>query len=77
MPRNLEKLGKKGLIPYPLFPLLIKIVERAHENRNRRDLLTAGKYWEFLFYFIFLLTYLRFLEVDFFQILLLRKNDYC
>ena len=49
----------------PIFSF--KIVERAHENRNRGDLLTAGEYWEVLFYFIFLLTYLRFLEVDFFK----------
>ena len=51
MPRNLSNLGKASLL---------KIVERAYENRNRGDVLSASEYWEFLF----LLTYLRFLEVD-------------
>ena len=52
MPRNLSNLGKASLL---------KIVERAHENRNRGDVLSASEYWDF----VFLLTYLRFLEVDF------------
>ena len=54
-----------------------KIIEREHENRNRGDLLTAGEYWEFLIYFILLLTYLRFLEVGFFKFCYQEKNDYC
>ena len=52
MPRNLSNLGKASLL---------KIVERAYENRNRGDVLSASEYWDF----VFLLTYLRFLEVDF------------
>ena len=52
MPRNLSNLGKASLL---------KIVERAYENRNRGDVLSASEYREFFF----LLTYLRFLEVDF------------
>ena len=46
------KLGTER--PVPISSIFsFKIVERAHENRNRGDLLTAGEYWESLFYFIF------------------------
>ena len=52
-PRNLSNMGRASLL---------KIVERAYENRNRGDVLSASEYWEFFF---FSLTYLRFSEVDF------------
>ena len=54
MPRNLSNLGRASLL---------KIVERAYENRNRGDVLSASEYWDFFFFFS--LTYLRFSEVDF------------
>ena len=54
MPRNLSNLGRASLL---------KIVERAYENRNRGDVLSASDYWEFFFFFS--LNYLRFSEVDF------------
>ena len=52
LPRNLSNLGKASLL---------KIIERAYENRNRGDALSASEYWEFFF----LLTYLRFSEGEF------------
>ena len=52
LPRNLSNLGKANVL---------KIIERAYENRNRGDVLSASEYWEFFF----LLTYLRFSEGEF------------
>ena len=46
MPRNLSNLGKASLSAISCI-FSFKFVERAHETRNRGDLLTASEYWEF------------------------------
>ena len=47
LPRNLSNLGRASLL---------KIVERAYENRNRGDVLSVSEYWEFFFFFTNLST---------------------
>ena len=56
-------------MPVPISSIFsFKIVERAYENRNRGNLLTAREYWEFFFSsFFFELAYQRFSEVEFFK----------
>ena len=46
LPRNLSNLGKASLSAISCI-FSFKFVERAHETRNRGDLLTASEYWEF------------------------------
>ena len=50
LPRNLLNLGRAEPVPISSISYF-KIVERAYENRNRGDLLSARECWEFFFIF--------------------------